>query len=116
MAALPNLVTVEQFHELPDGGNHCYQRWNALQPEVDLQGAPELVIEVLSPSNTQARLRETVPLCPADGAWNAGSSTANASPSPSSARTAPHPLYEGDTEIPLTAFGSDFLRVADIFE
>jgi Uma2 family endonuclease len=35
--------------------------------ERDLEGAPELVIEILSPSNTKPRLREYAALCLANG-------------------------------------------------
>src|SRR5689334_5086740 len=116
MAALPHLITVEEFRHLPESGEYVYElhhgevvamtrpkpfhwllqkrlqklleskladfgaaftecpyraipefdlraadvallshgRLNALDPQVDLQGAPELVIEVISPSNTRA--------------------------------------------------------------
>lgn len=43
-------------------------RWDAIDPDDDLRGAPELVIEVLSPSNTPRQLRELVALCLANGA------------------------------------------------
>src|SRR4051812_21154136 len=113
MAALPNLITVAQFRELPEGGEFTYElhhgevvavtrprarhfalqhrlthlldpkvakfgvvgmefpyrplaefdlraadvaavsheRWAAIDPDDNLRGAPELVIEVKSPSN-----------------------------------------------------------------
>jgi len=41
-------------------------RWDAAD-ERDLEGAPELVIEILSPSNTKLQLREYVALCLANG-------------------------------------------------
>jgi Uma2 family endonuclease len=178
MAALPNLITVAQFHELPDGGNYCYElhhgevvamtrpkprhwqlqrhlerllqlklasfgevavevpycavpefdlraadvaaisheRWKTIKPDVDLQGAPELVIEVLSPSNTKAQLQETVSLCLAKGAiecWLVDSKRKSITVVRKDGATS---LYEGETEIPLPAFGSDGLRLAEIFE
>jgi Uma2 family endonuclease len=178
MAALPNLITVEQFHQLPDGGNYCYElhhgevvamtrpkpghwqlqrhfmdllrpklsdfgevavevpycavpefdlrvadvaaishkRWNAIHPDVDLQGAPELVIEVLSPSNTKAKLRETVSLCLANGAWECWIVNAKQRSITVVRKDGTTSVYEGDSAIPLTAFGSDCLRLADIFE
>jgi Uma2 family endonuclease len=178
MAALPNLITVEQFRLLPDGGNYCYElrhgevvamtrpkaghwqlqrrlerlfqpklasfgevavevpyravpefdlraadvavissvRWDAIEPEGDLYGAPELVIEVISPSNTKARLRETVSLCLANGSiecWIVDRQRKSITVVRKDGTTS---LYEGDTAIPLTAFGSDALPLADIFE
>jgi Uma2 family endonuclease len=178
MAALPNLITVEQFHELPDNGNYCYElhhgevvamtrpkpghwqlqrhlehllqpkladfgevavevpfcavaefdlrvadvaaisreRWQEIQPEIDLQGAPELVIEVLSPSNTRAKLQDTVSLCLANGTvefWILNRQRKSVTVVRKDGTTT---LYEGDTAVPLTAFGSDSLRLADIFE
>jgi Uma2 family endonuclease len=130
MAALPDLITVEQFRRLPEGGDFVYElhhgevvamtrprarhgklqlrlsrlletrmrafgevdtevpyrpvaefdlrvadvavvsweRWNSINPDDNLRGAPELVIEVLSPANTPRQLRELVALCLANGA------------------------------------------------
>ena len=130
MAALPDLMTVEQFRQLPEGGQLVYElhhgevvamtrpkarheklqlrlsrllqpkldafgevttelayrpvpefdlraadvasvsweRWNAINPDDNLRGAPELVIEVLSPSNTPRQLRELAAHCLANGA------------------------------------------------
>jgi Uma2 family endonuclease len=128
MAALPNLITVEQFRQMPeDGGAYelhqgevvCVSqpkakhynmqehlvrllvaklpgswrvgmefpyrpvaefdlrvadvaavsqtRSRAIDPEDNLRGAPELVIEVKSPSNTPRQLRELASLCLANG-------------------------------------------------
>ena len=38
-------------------------RWDAIDPDDNLHGAPGLAIEVKSPSNTEWRLRELVSLC-----------------------------------------------------
>jgi Uma2 family endonuclease len=124
MAALPQLISVEQFRQLPDGG-HQYElhhgevvamtrpkhrhvnlqlrlsrllelrlrsfgevatevpyrpfsefdmrvadvavvsraRWEAIDPDDNLYGAPELVIEIKSPSNIQRQLRELASIC-----------------------------------------------------
>src|SRR3954451_10970311 len=45
-----------------------HARVQSIDQEDNLQGAPELVIEVISPSNTKAILRETVSLCLNNGA------------------------------------------------
>ncbi|HEX4809253.1 MAG TPA: Uma2 family endonuclease [Bryobacteraceae bacterium] len=42
-------------------------RLNAVDPDDNLRGAPELVIEVKSPSNTRRQLRELASLCLANG-------------------------------------------------
>jgi len=129
MAALPNLITVAQFRELPEGGEFTYElhsgevvavtrprarhselqhrifellkpelasfgviriefafrplaefdlraadvaaisreRWRAIDPDDNLRGAPDLVIEVKSPSNTRRQLQELVTLCLGSG-------------------------------------------------
>jgi Uma2 family endonuclease len=176
MAALPDLITVAQFRELPEDEAYLYElhhgevvaltrpkywhldlqhhlmdllrpklpgfkvlvelsfravpefdiraadvgavskaRAAAVGPDDDLFGAPELVVEVKSPSNTKAELREKASLCLANGAlefWivdvrqrfvavihRDGSST----------------VYRPEDNIPLTAFGADALRAAEIF-
>jgi len=38
-------------------------RWDAIDPDDNLYGVPELVIEVKSPSNTERQLRELVSIC-----------------------------------------------------
>jgi Uma2 family endonuclease len=43
-------------------------RWEAVDLDDNLHGAPELVIEVKSPSNTQRRLRELASTCLNNGA------------------------------------------------
>ena len=128
MAALPNLITVEQFREMPDddrvyelhygevvavtppkakhyhlqrrlvkllenrllrswhvGMEFTYRpvaefdlrvadvvvvshaRYDGIDPDDNLRGAPELVIEIKSPSNTDRKLRELASLSLANG-------------------------------------------------
>jgi Uma2 family endonuclease len=43
------------------------ERWNATDEDGYLQGSPELVIEVMSPSNTKAEMREKAALCLSTG-------------------------------------------------
>jgi len=43
-------------------------RWDAIDPDDNLHGAPELVIEVKSPSNTERQLRELATLSLNNGA------------------------------------------------
>ncbi len=42
-------------------------RWDEIAPDDNLREAPELVIEVSSPSNTERSLRELVSICLANG-------------------------------------------------
>jgi Uma2 family endonuclease len=42
-------------------------RWDSIDPNDNLRGAPELVIEIKSPSNTRRQLRELASLCLANG-------------------------------------------------
>jgi Uma2 family endonuclease len=39
------------------------ERWEKIEPDGNLEGAPEIVIEVLSPSNTMAEMLEKERLC-----------------------------------------------------
>lgn len=43
-------------------------RWDATADDDNLRGSPELVIEVLSPSNTKSEIREKAALCLSTGA------------------------------------------------
>lgn len=43
-------------------------RWDATADDDNLRGSPELVIEVLSPSNTKSAIREKAALCLSTGA------------------------------------------------
>lgn len=177
MAALPNLLTVEEFRELPESGEYVYElhhgevvamtrpragHWlvqlrlvELLQPKVaafgkvgpecayraipqfdlraadvavishervrsldrddNLIGAPELVIEVISASNRKARLQETVSLCLNHGALECWLVDRNKQSVTVVRKDGTTTAYGGDDRIPLTAFGSDHLRAADIF-
>src|SRR5947209_4573875 len=42
-------------------------RWDEIDPEDNLRGAPELAIEIKSPSNTNRDLRELASLCLTNG-------------------------------------------------
>ena len=62
------------FRALPEydlrGADVAYvsqQRWDATDDNDNLHGSPELVIEVLSPSNTRAEIREKAVLCLSSG-------------------------------------------------
>ncbi len=175
MAALPNLITVEQFRQMPDDGciydlhygelvvvtppkaKHYHLQWrlvrllenrlagfgevgmefpyrpvaefdlrvadvalvsqaryDGIDPDDNLRGAPELVIEIKSPSNTDRKLRELASLSLANGGvefWivdiGAGSATVIHRDG-SSLRFLP------PETIPLAAFGGGELTIAEI--
>jgi Uma2 family endonuclease len=63
------------FRALPEydlrGADVAYvsqQRWDGTDDDDNLRGSPELVIEVLSPSNSRAEIREKAVLCLSSGA------------------------------------------------
>jgi Uma2 family endonuclease len=177
MAALPNLITVEEFRQLPDSGEYCYElhhgevaamtrpksghvklqrrlehllqsrlasfgevcmewpyravgefdlrvadvalvsraRWDSLHLDDDLRGAPELVVEVISPSNTKSKMRQTVSLCLANGAFECWLVDPKKRSITVVRKDGATSVYESDAQIPLVAFGGDSLSVRDIF-
>jgi Uma2 family endonuclease len=177
MAALPDLITVAQFRQLPEGGEYVYElhhgqvvpltrpkarhsklqrhlmgllepkldgfgavavewpyravaefelraadvaviswtRWNDIDPDDNLRGAPDLVIEVKSPSNTRRQLQETAAICLANGAlefWVVDPDVSTVSVVRSEGATL---VYAAGSTIPLAAFGGGDLPVTEIF-
>ena len=91
------------------------KRFDAIDPDDNLRGAPELVIEIKSPSNTQRRLEEFVRLCLENGAiegWilDSNKKTVAVFRGKESAVT-----YGPGSNIQLTAFGGGELAVDEIF-
>lgn len=177
MAALPDIITVEQFRQLPEGGEYVYElhygevvaltrpkprhwmlqkrlfellgpklkafgevvvelpfrpvaefdlraadvavvsreRWVAIDPDDDLRAAPELVIEVKSPSNTARRLRELVALCLANGALECWIVDTDQKSVTVIARDGGSVVYSSGASVPLTRFGGGDLPVDEIF-
>jgi Uma2 family endonuclease len=69
------IATEVAFRALPEydlrGADVAFvsrQRWDATDDDDNLLGSPELAIEVLSPSNTRAEIREKAVLCFSSGA------------------------------------------------
>jgi len=92
------------------------QRWDAIDPEDNLRGAPELVIEVKSPSNTWAELRERASLCLASGCqdfWIVDDEARTITTISADGRAVEY--SEGDS-VPLPLFGDGGLSVADVFK
>ena len=174
MAALPNLVTVEQFRNLPDDGQkyelrhgevvpvgypkakhdnaqerlvdllkarlprswrvgmefpyralpefdfRCadvavVSRSRAIDPEDSIRGAPELVIEVESPSNTRRELAELASLCLSNGSLEFWIIDLDKLSVTVMHRDGTACVYATGQSIPLTAFGADSLPVDAIF-
>ena len=177
MAALPDLVTVAQFRQMPEGGEFAYElhhgevvaltrpnsrhwkiqiqlmnvlapklkefgrvgieaayrpfaeydlrvadvavishsRWDAIDPHDNLRGAPELVIEVKSPSNTPRQLQELASLCLNNGAlevWIVDPDACAVSVVRSGESVC---VYGRGVSIPLGFFNADELLVDEIF-
>lgn len=80
-----------------------------------LSGAPELVIEILSPSNTKAQLREYTALCLANGCeefWIVNYKTKTISVT---TRDGNSIEYSGGMDVPLTTLGGASMSVDQIF-
>jgi len=90
------------------------ERWDATPDDDNLHGSPELVIEVLSPSNTRAEMREKAALCLSTGAlqfWVVDAKRKTVSVTPQGGAPV---IYHIGERIPLAMFDSD-LAVSDIF-
>ena len=174
---MPNLITVAQFRELPEGGEYVYElhhgevvalarpkarraklqhrlsrllapklhtfgevtleapyrplaefdlraadvavishrRYDEIDPDDNLRGAPELFIEVKSPSNSRKQLPELAALCLGNGARDflfvdPAARTVAVIRSEGSAV-----LYSSGDSIPLNAFAGAGLAVHEIF-
>jgi Uma2 family endonuclease len=92
------------------------ERWDAIDPEDNLRGAPELVIGVKSASNTWAELRERASLCLANGCQDFWIVDEKAHTITAIAPDGKAVLYSEADSIPLPLFGGDGLRVSDIFK
>jgi Uma2 family endonuclease len=89
-------------------------RWDAIDPDDNLHGAPELVIEVKSPSNTDRQLRELVALCLNNGAIECWVVDA-ASKSVTVVRREGATVFASGASVSLSAFGGGELAVDEIF-
>jgi Uma2 family endonuclease len=90
-------------------------RWEQSDPEDNLAGAPELVIEVLSPSNTAAEIYDKEKLCVENGAqefWVVDPDRCQVKVSTPDGRTT---TYVSGEEIPLLLFGGAKLAIDAIF-
>jgi Uma2 family endonuclease len=90
-------------------------RWDAIDPDDNLYGTPELVIEVKSPSNSERQLRELVSIClnrDTLEVWIVG--TGRKTVTVIRHDGAPVAFAAGDT-LSLAAFGGGELPVDEIF-
>jgi Uma2 family endonuclease len=91
------------------------QRRDATPDDDNLHGAPELAIEVLSPSNTRAEIHEKAVLCLSTGClefWVVDPRRRNVSVTKQGCEAV---VYSMGDHIPLTQFDTD-LRVTEIFD
>ena len=91
------------------------RRWDETGDDDNLHGSPELVIEVLSPSNTKAEIHEKAVLCLSTGArefWVVDPRRKTVSVTPQDGSPV---VYGMGERIPLPMFDS-FVDVAEIFE
>ena len=91
------------------------ERWEQIDPDGYLQGAPELVIEVLSPSNTSEEMLDRENTCFEGGCrefWMVDEKRRQVKVSTPDGVTK---TYRAGQEIPLTLFGGGSLKVDAIF-
>ncbi len=111
------------FRALPEGeyriadvGYTVRERWEAVDPEGYFHGSPEMVIEILSPSNTRAEIEDKRKLCLETGCrefWLVDGKLRQVDISTPDGSTK---TYRVGQEIPLGLFGERAgLRVGEIF-
>ena len=88
-----------------------WQRWQGIDPEDNLHGAPELVIEIKSPSNTNRELREPASLCLANGGLEFWIAEIAQSSFTVIRRDGSTGLYQSGQSIPLTLFAAEAMAV-----
>ena len=91
------------------------ERWDSADNNDNLYGSPELVIEILSPSNTKGEMREKAALFLSTGAEEFWIVDANRKSVTVMWHQQNALIYEMGDRIPLNLFGGD-LAVAEIFE
>src|SRR5262249_53868048 len=92
-----------------------FHRWQQIDPEDWLAGAPDLVIEVLSPSNTATEINDKEKLCLEHGCrefWSVDTDLRQVKVSTPEGITT---TFKAGQQIPLRIFGAGSLAVDDIF-
>ena len=90
-------------------------RWDAIDPDDNLYGAPELVIEVKSPSNTERQLRELASLCLNKGALEFWIVDIDRKSVTVVRRDGVPSVFTAGASLSLAAFGDGDLPVDEIF-
>lgn len=93
----------------------CAQRVRSINPEDNPRGAPDIVIEVLSPSNTASEMLDKEKLCLENGAsefWVVDAERRQVKISTPGGHTI---AYQSGQEIPLRLFGDASIAVDQIF-
>jgi len=122
-AAKGSLVLYEMaFRPLPeyelrvtDVGYMSPDRFAAADKEGNLAGAPDMVIEILSPSNTHAEMEEKQQLCLENGCLEFWVVNVEKKQVKISRRDGTWSLYRSGQHIPLPLLGGTSLAVDDIF-
>ena len=92
------------------------ERYQNVDPEDNIRGAPELVIEILSPSNTAAEIMDKEQICLSNGAQEFWLVDPKKRRVRISTARGISKTYESGQEIPLSLFGTAILPVDAIFE
>ena len=112
---MPYRPVPEFEYRAADVGVLSRGRFEKLHPKSDLYGAPELVVEVKSPSNSAKQLRDLVGICLAHGSLEVWIVDIDAKCVTVMRQDGiAHAFGPGDS-LSLSAFGSDSLAVDDIF-
>jgi Uma2 family endonuclease len=90
-------------------------RWDAIDPDDNLHRAPELVIEVKSPSNTERQLRELVTLSLNNGTLEFWIADADRKTVTVIRQEGTATVFAAGATIPLAAFGGAELAVDEVF-
>ena len=90
-------------------------RWDAIDPDDNLHGAPELVIEVKSPSNTERQVRELVALSLNNGAIEFWIVDIDKKSVTVIRRDGATSVFSAGDNLSLAAFGGGDLPVEEIF-
>lgn len=91
------------------------ERWDRVG-DGDLMGAPGIVIEIVSPSNTKSQIREYAALCLANGSEEFWLVERSAQSVTVTNKEGESRIYHRGDAIPIRTLGGRTLSVSDIFE